>query len=268
MIKNLRIIRVLALIVFSISLYVVTVSFYSDPAVLFSSVPPQGRTGATGSYCTGCHQGNVRNASGGSVSISGLPSGSFVAGQKYNFSLTISHGAADRKKWGFSIIAVTNAGVPVGVFSSTNANAKNNGDELSHFNAVATSPNASFTYNNLAWTAPAAPTASEQTVHFYFAGNAADGSFSSSGDFIYSATQQATLASIYSFTGNGFWSNPANWANNSQPPAVVTGTTEVIIHPAEGGECILNIPQSFSAGTKLIIAPGAKFTVQNNLSVQ
>ncbi len=159
----------------------------------FSSQPPSGLTGSNGSYCNNCH-GGALNSGGGLVTATGLPT-SYSAGVQYNFSITISHGAANRTKWGFSIEARNSANQPIGTFSTTNPNAAVNGstDELSHFNAVTTGPQSSFTYTNLAWSAPFFTTPDDQNVTFYIVGNAANGNFSSSGDFIYASTTLSVL---------------------------------------------------------------------------
>ncbi|MCU0321225.1 MAG: hypothetical protein MUE72_02345 [Chitinophagaceae bacterium] len=163
--------------------------------VNFSSNPPSGYTGATGDYCTSCHGGNSLNSSGGSVTTSGLPTGSYVAGQQYNFSLTISHGAANRTRWGFAVRAVNGAGQDVGTFSSTNSNASVSSGELTHNNAVSTTARASYTYNNVRWTAPASPGTNDNNVTFYYVGNAANGS-GSNGDFIYSNSSSIALPAV------------------------------------------------------------------------
>ncbi|MBS4044550.1 MAG: hypothetical protein KGZ59_12125 [Chitinophagaceae bacterium] len=154
----------------------------------FSSQPPTGYTGATGNYCNTCHSGNPLNAVGGSVTVSGLPSGGYVPFTQYPISLTINHGASNRQRWGFSMKAVNSSGTSVGTFSSTNSNAATNGTELSHNNAVSTSSSNSFTYNNLRWTAPAA----SGNVTFFYVGNAADGS-GDGGDFIYAGSSVVAL---------------------------------------------------------------------------
>ncbi|MBC7650406.1 MAG: T9SS type A sorting domain-containing protein [Deinococcales bacterium] len=159
----------------------------------FSGQPPEGLTGASGSYCTNCHSSFGLNSGGGNVSVSGLPSSNYNAGQVYNFSLAISHGTADRKRWGFSIAAVNGNGVKVGTFSTTNNNAGANGDELSHNNAVTTGSQASFTYNNLIWTAPINPSAADQNVTFFYVGNAANGNGGSGGDYIYAGSSNTVL---------------------------------------------------------------------------
>jgi hypothetical protein len=156
--------------------------------------PPTGHTGSTaGVNCTtGCHSGNPLNNTGGSVVINGLPS-SYTPGTAYNFSVVVTHGAANRIRWGFSVKAVGTNNNDVGTFSTTATNAAVNGAELSHFNAPFAPMGNTFTFTNLKWTAPAAPTAQEQSLTFYVAGNAANGNDDNSGDFIYTATKTVTL---------------------------------------------------------------------------
>ena len=155
----------------------------------FSLVPPTGNTGATGSFCTGCHSGNSLNATSGSISVAGLPTGGGNVSTDYPFSVVINHSAANRTKWGFSIKAVNGSGTSVGTFTTTNTNAGINGTELSHSGAVSTGATNTFTYNNLKWTAPAA----SGSVTFFYVGNAADGDGFNSGDFIYAGSTVVAL---------------------------------------------------------------------------
>ena len=158
-----------------------------------SAFPPQGFTGTTaGLYCntSGCHNSFTLNTSGGSITAPGLPT-AYSPGTAYKFSITVKHGTADRKKWGFSIAAKNSAGQTVGTFSTTNANAGINGTELSHLNAVATNPQSSFTYNNLTWTAPATVGTSDNNITFYFAGVAANNDAASLLDYVYASTTSA-----------------------------------------------------------------------------
>jgi hypothetical protein len=61
---------------------------------------------------------------------------------------------------------------------------------LSHNGAVVTSTQASYTYTNLTWTAPAT---ANQPVTFYFVGNAANNANGNQGDYIYSSTKVVAL---------------------------------------------------------------------------
>ena len=157
----------------------------------YSSVPPSGYTGASGSYCVDCHSSYALNSGGGSIATTGLPTGTYTAGQAYNFSLTISH-PTSRSRWSFSIAAVNANGNTVGTFTSTNANAANNSGELSHNGAVS-STGTTYTYNNLRWTAPTNPTNADKNITFYYVGNAANGNGSTSLDYIYSGSKALAL---------------------------------------------------------------------------
>lgn len=163
-----------------------------------SFIPPQGRTGATSSTCRSCHSTYALNANG-SVSISALPTDGYVPGTAYPFSLTILHDVADRTRWGFSIIAVNSAGASIGTFSSGNSNAAKNGSELSHLNAPVTAASASYTFNNLTWTAPAAASG---PVTFYYTGVAANNSSGSGLDYVYAGSNVFVLPlKLLNFTG-------------------------------------------------------------------
>ncbi len=72
----------------------------------------------------------------------------------------------------------------------------------------------------------------------------------------------------YSFTGNGNWSNTANWKANALPPAVLLPGNEIIIDPAGNGTCILDIPYTLSPGAAINTAAGKKFIIQGNLTLQ
>lgn len=167
---------------------------FASAKLLNMTQPPTGHTGATsGINCTtGCHSGNPLNNAGGSVVINGLPA-TYTPGTTYTFSVVITHGAANRIRWGFSVKAVGTNNNDVGTFSTTATNAAVNDKELSHFNAPFAPQGNTFTFSNLKWTAPTNPTAQEQSVTFYTGGNAANGNDDNSGDFIYTSTKNITL---------------------------------------------------------------------------
>jgi hypothetical protein len=72
----------------------------------------------------------------------------------------------------------------------------------------------------------------------------------------------------YVFNGNGNWSDPANWRYNLVPPSTLIAGNEIIIDPAGGGSCALDIPYTLPAGAILTVNAGKKFLVQGNLIVQ
>jgi hypothetical protein len=156
-----------------------------------SGLAPSGNTGAEGSTCAGCHGNGSVNTQGGSITATGLPNGTYVQGQVYNFSITINQpGGAQR--WGFAIKAVNGSGVAVGTFTTTNPNTIALSDELSHLGAVS-APGNSYTYNNLSWTAPSGGGSPTQ-VTFYYVGNAANGvGGADAGDKIYTGSTLVAL---------------------------------------------------------------------------
>ncbi len=172
----------------------------------FPTAPPPGYTGAsTGVYCTSCHSDFGLNSGGGSVTTLGLPT-AITLGASYNFSTTITHGVADRERFGFAIKAVDATGAAVGTFTTTNPNAgvDNINREIGHRNAFQVSPDISYTYNNLTWTAPTV--APVYPITFYIAGNAGNFGQGSSGDYIYSSTlvalQDALPITLSKFSAN------------------------------------------------------------------
>ena len=256
----------------SVVMLLLLIFLSSFAGLIFSSQPPLGHSGADNNhYCNDCHSTNPLNVIGGSVELTGLPTDGYVSGTKYSLSLKSTHSAADRKRWGFTIEARNGLNQAVGTFGSTNANAAINGNELSHLNAVSTASQSTFTYDNLSWTAPANPTGNDQNITFYFVGNAANGNGSSSGDFLYTGTKVISLQIqplIYTFNGNGNWDNPANWSNNTLPPAILTGNASIIVDPPAGSECILNIVQRVQNGAILTVIDGKKFTISGDLIIQ
>jgi hypothetical protein len=201
---------------FTYSLIIITFCILIGQANEQSSIqPPTGNTGADGSTCTNCHGSFGLNSGGGNVTISGLPTSGYTPNQTYTFSLTITHGTADRTKWGFSIAARTSGNADVGTFTTTNSNAGVNGSELSHNNAPSTAATNSFTFNNLKWTAPAT---NQGPITFYYTGNAANGNSGTSGDHIYSGTTNFLLpVNLNYFHANNKGSDVVlNWQTASE----------------------------------------------------
>jgi len=165
--------------------------FISFKTLFYSSQPPSDHSGAPGgSLCNDCHSSFPLNSAGGGIVINGLPS-SFNPGQTYPFSVTISHGTADRLRWGFEINARNGNNIGIGTFDpGTNTNvALNSGpSEISHNGAVVTSPSSSYTYTGMLWTAPSTITAVDNQVTFYTVGNASNNNSGTDGDYIYTST--------------------------------------------------------------------------------
>jgi hypothetical protein len=190
---------------------IVIPTFFSFTKPFFPTAPPPGYTGAppmggtVGAYCTSCHSDFAINTAGGGVATAGLPT-IITLGASYNFSTTITHGVADRERFGFAIKAVDATGAAVGTFTTTNPNAgvDNINREIGHRNAFQVSPVISYTYDNLTWTAPTV--APVYPITFYIAGNAGNFGQGSSGDYIYSSTvvalQDVVPISLSKFSAN------------------------------------------------------------------
>ncbi len=76
----------------------------------------------------------------------------------------------------------------------------------------------------------------------------------------------------YTFNGNGNWDNPANWSNNTIPPATLTAPNRIVINPTPGGSCILNNivggQQIIATGAEIVINPNANLVLPGNLLIQ
>lgn len=72
----------------------------------------------------------------------------------------------------------------------------------------------------------------------------------------------------YVFTGNGDWSDAANWGGSRIPPPTILAGTQILVRPQPGAVCILNVPVTVTAGALVLIAEGADFRINGNLTVQ
>jgi glucose/arabinose dehydrogenase len=72
----------------------------------------------------------------------------------------------------------------------------------------------------------------------------------------------------YTFTGNGNWTNPNNWSNNTVPPSTSVSGSIIAIRPIAGGECIVNTPVTIAVGTKILIENNKVLQMSANLAIQ
>ncbi|MBL7927819.1 MAG: T9SS type A sorting domain-containing protein [Bacteroidia bacterium] len=164
-----------------------------------------GRTGSPSSQSClpSCHTGNTINAAGGTLSIASpnMPNWNYTPGQTYTLEVTVARSTSS--KFGFALEALKSNGASTGSFTHTNPNetwsksanvAGNIRESAVHkTNGGLGTGSKTFTVN---WTAPAT---NEGNITFYMAGNATNSSNTSSGDFIYTASQIAipNTASIH-----------------------------------------------------------------------
>jgi uncharacterized protein (TIGR03437 family) len=184
----------------------------------YSSGPPNSRTGAPGEptcATVACHNSFAVNSGGGTLSLTGLPA-SYSPDQE--ISLTVTLNQASRAMYGFQITAIDGTGRRAGDLTVTDSRRTqkssepvngNQRDYISHtFDGI--SPNGT---NQNSWTFRwKAPLQSAGPVTFYAAGNAANGSGTSEGDFIYTISasiQPATIASMANVSAASFAANGA-----------------------------------------------------------
>jgi uncharacterized protein (DUF1501 family) len=66
----------------------------------------------------------------------------------------------------------------------------------------------------------------------------------------------------FRFTGNGNFSNPANWEGNVGPLDVLQKNIDIIIDPEEGGQCLLDVPFVFEKEMNVTVVNGKVFVVK------
>jgi hypothetical protein len=73
---------------------------------------------------------------------------------------------------------------------------------------------------------------------------------------------------IYRFTGNGNWSEGANWSEGIVPPSTLPVGDMILIDPIPGGECVLNVSMTVSSAGSIIVLAGKLFRIPGNLQIQ
>lgn len=76
------------------------------------------------------------------------------------------------------------------------------------------------------------------------------------------------LNQTYTFTGNGLWTDPANWSSGRIPPSPFPATNQIIIDPVSGGKCILNVSHRNQAGTSFTVVAGKQLEISGDLKIQ
>jgi glucose/arabinose dehydrogenase len=76
------------------------------------------------------------------------------------------------------------------------------------------------------------------------------------------------LDPVYTFIGNGNWTDTSNWSNNTIPPSISSQGGTIIIKPTTGGQCIVNVPVTIAAGIKILIDNNKQLRMNSNLVIQ
>jgi hypothetical protein len=226
--------------------------------VAFSSGPPLAHTGAFSEpTCLECHIGNSLNTAGGTFAIHNVPV-TYNPGQTYSIQVTISK--SGQQRWGFELAArVNSSGQQAGTLTSTDANTQittvNNVQYIEQTSAGTFLGTTQGTWT-FQWTAPTVPVG---RILFAAAGNAANGNFANSGDFIYTTTvvtdpapaNPVTLVFPQVAIGGGY-TTVFNLLN--------TGSTAVagnlVLAQGDGTPMIVTFGSVQSASTSVSIPPG------------
>jgi glucose/arabinose dehydrogenase len=73
---------------------------------------------------------------------------------------------------------------------------------------------------------------------------------------------------VYTFNGNGNWTDANNWSNNTIPPAVSTSGGTIFIKPVAGGQCVVNAPVTVAKELRIIIDNNKQLRMSSNLTFQ
>lgn len=181
-------------IIFLLVLSFAVLNIYDVPnAHSNATQPPKGRTGAPGeSNCaiSGCHVGTI-NSGTGSVAINfNAGVNGYSPSQTYNMSVTVS--SAGASKWGFEMVALDGSNNSTGTFignaaQNTETGSANSRQYIYHKTAPTGANSHTF---NFQWTAPAT---NAGDITFYAIGNAANNNNSSTGDLIYTISQEISF---------------------------------------------------------------------------
>ena len=72
---------------------------------------------------------------------------------------------------------------------------------------------------------------------------------------------------IYTFTGNGLWTNSANWSANTIPPTTLPSGSTIYISPTAGDSCVLDTIQTLAPGSNLIVSSGANLILKEGMII-
>ena len=152
----------------------------------YSNNPPNGRTGAPGqSTCASgnCHNSYPLNSGSGEVYINGQST--YNPSEIFNFTFNISQSGQDR--WGFELCSLTDEMEQGGIINITD-NINTQISSSSDITYLKQTSNGTFNgqQNLVEWSFEwEAPIIGTGPITFYFAGNAANGNGTRTGDYIY-----------------------------------------------------------------------------------
>ena len=160
-------------------------------AFAFSFGPPEGLTGAPNeANCTQCHVGNALNDSDDALMLT-IPE-TYQPNEVYTIVVNLSR--AGQSRWGFEMTALDDNGARAGSFkvsdaANTQLKEKDSKQYIMHTSAGSAQGTNDENQWTVEWTAPDADIG---PITFYAAGNAANGDFGITGDYIYTTSEEST----------------------------------------------------------------------------
>ena len=172
----------------ALTLVALTLCLSVGLAAAYSSGPPNGRTDAPGEgNCTGCHSNFPLNSGSGTLGVSGL-SALYDADQDYD--LVVSLDDPDASRWGFEFTIIGDDGEEIGSLMSLDNQTQTSSTATRTYAKQTSIGTQIGTTDGVTWTVRwTAPAAGSGDATIYLAGNAANGNFSTSGDYIYTTSQ-------------------------------------------------------------------------------
>ena len=73
---------------------------------------------------------------------------------------------------------------------------------------------------------------------------------------------------VYTYTGNGTWTNADNWLNKKLPPSLLPRGSEININSPADAECLLDVQQTILNGAKIKVGVNSKLKINGNLKIQ
>ncbi|MFN0121579.1 MAG: choice-of-anchor V domain-containing protein [Blastocatellia bacterium] len=215
-----------------------------------SGGPPTARTGAPGDLtcnASGCHNSFGTNSGNGVLNITGLPA-SYVGGQRYTLTVTLSQASPVPGAYGFQLTALNPSNARAGTLASTTnrtfiqTDGSTGRQYISHNGAGNNPVNGmgSWTFD---WTAPAT---SAGTVTFYVAGNAADGTGGSNLDRIYTKSMAVSAQTALAATTVGAAGYSQTEPVTAEGIAAVFGTS---LATADGSATTVPLPTTLQGTT-------------------
>lgn len=94
-----------------------------------------------------------------------------------------------------------------------------------------------------------------------------NGNWSLMNSWAFNVTDVITQPVVYTFNGNGNWSDSANWVNKMIPPEILDNGSKIIINPQNNGVCNIDITQFIIKGSNIVIQPGKKINLTQSLKI-